>query len=251
MPYPPALADRLAQALDLDGTGRLLDVGCGPGSLTLLLAPHFAEAVGIDADPDMLVEADHQARTVGTTEVVWRHLRAEELPADLARPTVVTFAQSFHWTDRPRVARIVRAMLADGGALVHVGARTHEGVPTDEPLPHPRPPRVAVATLIREHLGDVRRAGRSMPGGTPSDEDEVFRAAGFDGPERVQIPGRTLDRSAAEVRASVYSLSSAAPHLFGAGLDRFDAALRTLLAQASPDGWFSERLGPITLSIRR
>jgi trans-aconitate methyltransferase len=143
VPYPPALADRLAQALDLDGTGRLLDVGCGPGSLTLLLAPHFAEAVGIDADPDMLVEADQQARTDGTTEVRWRHLRAEELPADLARPTVVTFAQSFPWTDRPRVARIVRAMLADGGALVHMGARTHEGVPTDEPLPHPRPPRAA------------------------------------------------------------------------------------------------------------
>jgi hypothetical protein len=90
-----------------------------------------------------------------------------------------------------------------------------------------------------------------LPGGTPSDEDEVFRAAGFDGPERLQIPGRTLDRSAAEVRASVYSLSSAAPHLFGADLDRFDAALRTLLAQASPDGWFSERVGPITLSIWR
>ena len=184
VPYPAALADRLTDALGLDGTGRLLDVGCGPGSLTLLLAPRFAETIGVDADPDMLAEAARQAGAESTTNTVaWRHLRAEELPADLPLPSVVTFAQSFHWMDRPRVAAVVRAMLTDGGAVVHVGARTHEGVPTDEPLPHPRPPRAAVGTLIRDHLGAVRRAGRSvLPGGTPGDEDDVFRAAGFEGP---------------------------------------------------------------------
>ncbi|MDT7741882.1 MAG: hypothetical protein QOE59_960 [Actinomycetota bacterium] len=46
---------------------------------TLLLAPRFGEAIGVDADPDMLAEA----RTQKTTNVIWRHLRAEELPADL------------------------------------------------------------------------------------------------------------------------------------------------------------------------
>ena len=44
VPFPPELADRLGEALGDDGSGRLLDVGCGPGSLTLLLAPRFAEA---------------------------------------------------------------------------------------------------------------------------------------------------------------------------------------------------------------
>ena len=38
VPYPQHVADALVDALDLDGTGTLLDVGCGPGSLTLLLA---------------------------------------------------------------------------------------------------------------------------------------------------------------------------------------------------------------------
>ncbi|MEV4123358.1 hypothetical protein [Micromonospora sp. NPDC049645] len=46
MPYPPSLAEAIDTALDLDGTGRLLDVGCGPGSLTLLLAPPTALAAG-------------------------------------------------------------------------------------------------------------------------------------------------------------------------------------------------------------
>jgi trans-aconitate methyltransferase len=55
--YPMALAEALAEQLGLDGSGRLLDVGCGPGSLTLLLAPWFEQATGIDADRDMLAEA--------------------------------------------------------------------------------------------------------------------------------------------------------------------------------------------------
>ena len=55
--YPIALAEALAEQLGLDGSGRLLDVGCGPGSLTLLLAPWFEQATGVDADRDMLAEA--------------------------------------------------------------------------------------------------------------------------------------------------------------------------------------------------
>jgi trans-aconitate methyltransferase len=117
--YPAELVDVLVAALELDGTGRLLDVGCGPGSLTLLLAPRFADAVGIDPDPEMRSEAARLAADQGVHNVTWRQLRAEELPADLPPVRLVTFAQSFHWMDRPRVARTVRGMLTDDGAVVH------------------------------------------------------------------------------------------------------------------------------------
>src|SRR4030095_1550168 len=59
--YPTALADALASELELDGSGRLLDVGCGPGNFTLLLAPWFEQAIGVDADQDMLAEAERRA----------------------------------------------------------------------------------------------------------------------------------------------------------------------------------------------
>ncbi len=69
----------------------------------------------------MLAEAAEQAVRAGISNVRWRHLRAEELPADLPPPTVTTFAQSFHRMDRPRVATTARRMLIQPGAVVHAG----------------------------------------------------------------------------------------------------------------------------------
>jgi trans-aconitate methyltransferase len=64
--YPTALADALAEQLRLDGTGRLLDVGCGPGNFTLLMAPWFEGATGVDADRDMLGKQRGRARGLGS-----------------------------------------------------------------------------------------------------------------------------------------------------------------------------------------
>jgi SAM-dependent methyltransferase len=250
--YPADVVNELVTVLDLDGTGRLLDVGCGPGSLTLLLAPHFGEAIGVDADADMLAEAARNAAAQGVRNVSWRQLRAEDLPADLPSPQVVTFAQSFHWMDRARVAAIVRDMLGQNGAVVHVHATTHQGIETDAELPHPKPPWEAVTRLVRRYLGEQERAGRGFqPRRTGGDEDAVYRAAGFDGPQRIEVPGGIIPRTVDQLVASVYSLSSSAPHLFGAQLPAFDTDLRNLLSEAGPAGVFSEQMRSVALDIWR
>jgi SAM-dependent methyltransferase len=250
MPYPPALADAVAAELGLDGTGRLLDVGCGPGSLTLLLAPLFEAAVGVDADPGMISEA---RRLPTTATIEWRRLRAEDLPAGLGTFRVVTFAQSFHWMDQLLVAGRVRDMLDPGGAWVHVQASTHRGAPGDDPLPYPRPPWERVDDLVTGYLGPVRRAGRgSLPTGTRGGEEEIMRRAGFTGPTRIDVDGGPVaDRSADEIVAAVFSQSNAAPHLFAERLAAFEADLRDLLANASPSGRFAERRTAVTAVIWR
>jgi SAM-dependent methyltransferase len=121
--YPRGLVDAIRDELALDGHGRLLDVGCGPGSLTIPLAPLFEEAIGIDADAGMVAEAARRAPP--NTRVV--HLRAEQLPAGLGNFRVATLALSFHWMDQGIVARALLGMLDLQGAAVHVGATTHEG----------------------------------------------------------------------------------------------------------------------------
>ena len=251
--YPPEVVEVLVSALQLDGSGRLLDVGCGPGSLTLLLAPHFEQAIGVDADADMLSEAARLAEEKQVINVVWRQLRGEDLPADLPPARLVTFAQSFHWMDRPQVASAARGLLAPRGALAHVHATTHQGSDTEDELRHPRPPRAAIANLVQHYLGPQRRAGQGLlPAGTPGAEDMIYRGAGFTGPQRLEVPGgRVVERTADQVASSVYSLSSSAPHLFDERLDEFDKELRRLLAQSSAEGLFCEQMGSITLDIWR
>lgn len=228
MPYPQALVDALRAQLALDGTGRLLDVGCGPGSLTHLLAPLFGEAVGVDASAPMIREAERGA--VANERFVC--MLAEELPAGLGMFRTVTLAQSFHWLDQLPVARTLRAMLEADGALVHVGATTHEG---DGDVP-----RGGIDALIRRYLGE-RPPARW-------DERRNLAAAGFFGPVELDVPRDELvERSADDVVASVHSLSYAAPDRFGDRLGAFDRDLRALLGP----GPFHERPRDITLLVYR
>ena len=201
LPYPAGLEDALRDALDLDGTGRLLDVGCGPGTVALRVADLFEEVVGLDADADMVAEAGRRAPPNARFLVAM----AEDLDRlGLGTFRVATLAQSFHWMDRPRVATALRRVLAPGGAVVHVDGRT-----TATPD--------ALRTVIERRLSTVPRAGQGhLHHGTPSGEPEVLAAAGFAEPVVVVVPGgEVVERTADDVIAGVWATSASAPHLFG------------------------------------
>ena len=252
LPYSPRLARSVADALELDGRGRLIDIGTGPGIVALELSPYFEEVVGIDADVAMVGEAERESRERGISNVTWRNLRGEELPAGLGSFRVATVAQSFHWMKRELVAPIVRDMLDPGrGRLVLVNASTVHGLEHAHALEHPSPPSEAITELIERYLGTVRRAGRgTLPNGTPWDEEHVLEEVGFSGPQVVVIPDdRVITRTTDDVVASVFALSRSAPHLFGDRLGRFEVELRSLLTDASPSGLFSEKTGENQLRI--
>lgn len=237
-PYSPELESFFARELALGGTGRLLDGGCGPGILTVRLAPLFAETVGLDPDADMLTAGRRAAEELGVTGIRWVQARADDLPDAAAGPfRLVTFGQSFHWTDERRVAEAAYDMLEPGGELaliVHTVEGRPRPAPAGTPIPHEE-----IRGLVEKYLGSTRRAGQgTSPVRTHRFEDVLVRTR-FGTPRSVFLPGvPNLLRDSESVLAGYFSFSWAAPHLFGGREGAFADEVRELLASRSPDGIF-------------
>ena len=206
-PYAPGLAEALTTRLGLDGSGRLLDAGCGPGTVALAFARLFEAVVGLDPDPDMIAEATRAAAEAGVSHASWVRARAESLPDALG-----TF---------PR--HLVRAVLpldgpAAGGGRRPTHARAARRSGPGRPGGLPREPRAVARRPLPVARSSDRRAADPMarsrsPGRhellrttSPSGEDDVFVAAGFAPEATVVVPdGRVIHPTIDEVVARVFS----------------------------------------------
>jgi SAM-dependent methyltransferase len=237
-PYSPELETFLADELGLDGSGRLLDGGCGPGMLTVRLAPLFTDAIGLDPDADMLAECRRAAEDLGLTTISWVQALAEDLPDAAPGPfRLVTFGQSFHWTDEQSVAETVYDLLEPGGTLALI-VHTVDGRPRPPPAGIPIP-HAELTALVDSYVGSSRRAGQGpAPVRTHRFEDVLVRTR-FGAPRAVFLPGvPDLLRDSDSVLSGYFSFSWAAPHLFGDRVGEFAADARALLAAESPEGVF-------------
>lgn len=98
--YPKAFFDFVRKRFQLDGTGQLLDLGCGTGQVLFPFARDFEEVVGLDPEPEMLREARRQARRHRVSNARWILGKAEEKIKTLGRFRLVTMGASFHWMKR-------------------------------------------------------------------------------------------------------------------------------------------------------
>lgn len=121
--YPQALADWLAGAAG--GTERALDVGCGNGQLSALLAERFAEVVATDASAQQIAAAEPHPRV--------RYACAPGESSGLPDHSVdlLTVAQAAHWFDLDRFYADARRVLRPGGllALITYGVTEADGEP--------------------------------------------------------------------------------------------------------------------------
>jgi SAM-dependent methyltransferase len=251
-PYSLELEAVLTKELGLDGSGRLLDAGCGPGILTVRLAHLFEEAVGLDPDADMLVEGGRAATEKSLANIRWARGLAEELPEAAPGPyRLVTFGQSFHWTDEQTVAEKVYDMLEPGGALaliVHtVAGRQRPQSPGSPPIPHDE-----VTEIVEHYLGSTRRAGQGTRADRAHRFEDILVQTRFGVPQSLFIPGiPDLLRDSESVLSGYLSLSWSAPHLFGDRLEDFAQDVRSLLAKRSPEGVFWDWPGDTEVVLGR
>jgi SAM-dependent methyltransferase len=249
-PYSPDLEATLVRELGLDGHGRLLDAGCGPGILTTRLAGLFDSAIGLDPDADMLAEGQVAAAHEGITNLTWVQARAEDLPGAAPGPfRLVTFGQSFHWTDELRVAETVFDMLVPGGAMAIV-VNTLDGRQRPPSPGHPPIPHDELQALVVKYLGTERRMGQGVAPVRDHKFEDILVQTRFGAPRSVFAPGiPDLLRTTDSVISGYLSMSSSAPHLFGDRLDEFVTDARTLLEATSQDGLFWDWPGDTEIVI--
>lgn len=250
-PYSAQLADTMVRELSLDGTGRLLDVGCGPGVLVLTLARLFDQVVALDPERGMLQVGRRRCRQAGIADVRWVQGVAEDLARLGVGPCrVVTFGQSFHRVRRLEVAEAVFDLLAPGGSLVLVSHEV-DGRPRPPGPGYPEVPHAAVRALVIDYLGEATlRYLATWNEGQPARFEDTLRQTRFGNPRTVYAPGRPdLVRDVDAVVANSFSMSYAAPRLFGDRRADFEADLRRLLLKCSPDGRFWDWPGDTELVI--
>lgn len=163
--YLPGREERFRLMLDYvarqrgDGSLRIIDLCCGPGSISARVLRRFPEAtvLAVDLDP-WLVELGR--RTVGTDEprrVEWREadLRADDWAGDLAPGSfdAVLSATALHWFQPEALVRLYRhlaELLAEGGIFLNF-----------DPLPSSA---ARLDKLSRGLLADWRAANHARPG---------------------------------------------------------------------------------------
>jgi ubiquinone/menaquinone biosynthesis C-methylase UbiE len=237
LPYPVALIDDLCRRASVTGSGRLLDVACGPGTVTFALCDRFAEVWAVDQEPETIEFAENKAAGLGVRNVRWMAGRAEDVdPHEVF--DLVTIGTAFHRLDRARVAALAMQWLRSGGHLALLWS--------DTPLNGSAPwQQVFVAAWIdwlrRAKVEDRLPAGLEQHLGEHP-HPAVLRDAGFRDVQRYEfeeIHDWTLD----ELIGICYSTSVLSRVALGDQTDAFEADLRERLSAIEPSGIFREHAG--------
>jgi SAM-dependent methyltransferase len=160
----------LVQQADPKPGQRLLDVGCGTGTLALMAkeAAPDAEVIGLDADPEILERARAKAEeagvAIGLDEGLSTELPYEDQSFDLVVSTL--FFHHLTGADKRRTASEIARVLKRGGAL-HV---VDYGRPPD-------PLMRAAITTVRMFDG-FEQTRDNVAGALPA----IFEEAGFESP---------------------------------------------------------------------
>ncbi|TRV71354.1 class I SAM-dependent methyltransferase [Streptomyces sp. 130] len=123
--YPDALFDAVENIAGRPLRGaRTLDVGAGTGISTRRLRDRGARVVAVEPGPGMAAQLRRDLPDVPLVRG-----DGNRLPFATASADLITYAQSWHWTDHTRSAAEVRRVLRPGGTLALWWNVTDDTVP--------------------------------------------------------------------------------------------------------------------------
>jgi ubiquinone/menaquinone biosynthesis C-methylase UbiE len=234
LPYPEELIEDLCRRAEVTGGGRLLDLACGPGTVTFALRDRFDEVWAVDQEPDAVTLGARKAAEFGVHNVRWIAGRAEDVDAEEAFD-LVTVGTAFHRLDRRRVAGLAMRWLPPGGHLALLWSAT--------PLNGTEAWQQHCAEIFAEWVHRVGATDR-----LPADfeqqleqlpHEQVLEEAGFIVEDRYEVTG-THDWTVAALIGFIYSTSLLSRVVLGDRADDFEADLAARMRAWEPSGIFRE-----------
>jgi SAM-dependent methyltransferase len=227
--YPPSLVTLLRDKFELDGTGRLLDLGCGPGPVAIPLAHLFEEVLAMDPDDAMRAEGERIARERGIANIEWRFGGSKDLSPALGQFRLVTMGNSFHWMDREATLEALYPLVIDGGGIAVVG----EGAPI--PRPPPTPWRAAINAVLKRYLPGRERSWEN-PGPPPEQRHEAFIERSRFKDLVAYTESFDVEWTVDSMIGNLYSMSFCSRRVLGDRVDAFERDIREAVLAAEPSG---------------
>jgi len=233
--YPPEFFEYVVRYFGLNGKGRLLDLGCGTGQLTVPFAKHFEEVVGLDPEQGMLDEARNQKEKANIKNAKFVLRKAEEIADDLGIFRLTAMGASFHWMKQAEVLQKIYNLTEKGGGIVIVSDSSSPWRDKTEKWKEVR------KEIVQKYLGEKRRAGNTFYNEPKERFEDLLNNSPFGGYEEWTYDYvRTWTLEAAI--NFLYSTSFASCRLFGDKLKDFEQELRTELLKIEPNGVFKEQV---------
>lgn len=111
---------------------KALDVGCGSGQSTRILAEHFKEVVGTDVSENQLKEA--QLNPENPKNVTFRISPAESCPLEDGSVSVITASQCAHWFNLDQFYKEADRLLKPNGVLAIYGYEIPKFIVDNDPI---------------------------------------------------------------------------------------------------------------------
>ena len=230
--YGDEVIEYLCERFALEETARVLDLGCGAGQITVPLAAHAGEVVGMDPNRAMLREARERAAAAGRENVEWIVGSDADLGPGLGPLRLTTMGRSFHWMDQDSTLDSLYATTEPGGGVALLGDEEWLTRGTEAWQDE-------VYALAADCLDDL--PARTGPIEYDDPWDELLAEFGFTDIETVAFESErewTIDG----IVGYVFSLSYCSPETFGEEREAFERDLHSRL---------DERNGPFTEDVRR
>jgi cyclopropane fatty-acyl-phospholipid synthase-like methyltransferase len=233
-PYPVTFFREVARREGLSGGERLIDIGCGPGSLAIGFAPYVRTCVGVDVETEMLEAARVEAARAGV-HLDLMQARIEDLSPDIGVFHVVTIGRALHWFDREEALAVLERIVSSGGCIAICGTRTHS----------------AASQGWAGKFHDLRRAWSSDPDESRYhiDLEDWFRGSRFRKLESIEVT-ESHQVTIQDLIGRALSLSTTSPEVLGDRRDAFEAAMREALEPLSTGGVFDENVTAIASILR-